>query len=120
MLPSKMEGNNSFVTPHNNTNYKYQFPVIGHGESENKTERQVADTPIEQTIKNRKIMAPEVNQPVKNEFVPLWMPVAAFVLIVIAYVYTLAVGIHVNEYRMVGAIGISGLFAVVCMYFKYK
>jgi hypothetical protein len=61
-----------------------------------------------------------VETPRKNEFVPLWMPVLAFILIVMAYMYCDVNGIHVNPYYQTGAIGISGLFAAICVYLKIK
>lgn len=56
----------------------------------------------------------------KGEFVPLWMPVLAFLLIVASYIYLDVTGIYVNKYFEVGAIGISGLFAIACAYLKLK
>lgn len=56
----------------------------------------------------------------KYKFVPLWISVLTFTLIVLAYLYCTATGIQVNEYRAIGAIGISGIITAVCAYLNYK
>lgn len=56
----------------------------------------------------------------KHKFVPLWMPLAAFTLIILAYIYCAFADIAVNPYRAVGIIGISGIFALICAYFETK
>lgn len=56
----------------------------------------------------------------KHQFVPLWMSVVVFVLIVLAYTYCAIMGIEVNAYREVVAIGISGFLAFVCGYLYFK
>ncbi len=55
-----------------------------------------------------------------NEFVPLWMPILAFALIIIAYLYCYATDVEVNPLYRIGAISISGFFAAACAYLKYK
>jgi hypothetical protein len=57
--------------------------------------------------------------PKKEEFIPLWMPIVAFALIVVAYIICFASGINVNPYYGAGVVGISGFFAVYCEYLKY-
>ncbi len=54
-----------------------------------------------------------------KEFVPLWMPILAFALIIAAYLYCYAADISVNPLYRIGAIGISGFFAAACAYLKY-
>ena len=60
-----------------------------------------------------KTMVPKMEKH-EHKFVPLWMPITAFVLICFAYVYCTLMGIEVNIYREVAAIGISGIFALAC------
>jgi hypothetical protein len=48
------------------------------------------------------------------------MPLLVFVLIITAYLYCDVNGIHVNPYYQAGALGISGLFAAICVYLKLK
>lgn len=55
-----------------------------------------------------------------NKFVPLWMPILAALLIVLAYVISYAIGLHVNEYRAYGVIGIASVFALACAYMTKK
>lgn len=62
-------------------------------------------------------MMPEKHE---HKFVPLWMPITAFILIIFAYLYCALMGIEVNTYREIGAIGISGIFAIVCWHFDSK
>ena len=56
----------------------------------------------------------------KHKFVPLWMPIAAFALIVFAYIYCAFADIAVNPYRALGILGVSGIFALICAYFETK
>lgn len=50
----------------------------------------------------------------KHPFVGLWMPIAAFIMIVIAYLYCHLTGLETNGYREIATLGISGIFAAIC------
>ena len=69
---------------------------------------------IETPKKVSEKITPMTTEKHEHKFVPLWMPIAAFLLIMFAYIYCTLVGIEVNTYRAIGAIRISGLFALVC------
>jgi len=49
-------------------------------------------------------------------FIPLWMPIAAFGLIAASYIYCEVAGIAVNEIRRAGVVAISGAFAIASVY----
>jgi hypothetical protein len=84
---------------------------------ENSMEESKDDIPEEITRENS-MKEPEesIANEHKHKFVPLWMPILAFIVIVLAYVYCYAVGLEVNAYRATGTIGIAALFAIVSAY----
>jgi hypothetical protein len=56
----------------------------------------------------------------EHKFVPLYLSIIVFVLIVLAYIYCAIMGIEVNPLREIGVIGISGIIMSMCVYLNNK
>lgn len=82
---------------------------------EHKTVSEPESEPISEPVQEVKEQTMETNK----DFVPLWMPIIAFFLIITTYLYCYAADIEVNHLYRIGAIGISGFFAAACAYLKY-
>jgi len=57
-------------------------------------------------------------EPIIPEYgIPLWLPILAFVLIILSYLICEVLGIRVNPYYRLGVFSISGTLAAICAYF---